>query len=76
MAKIGFPDVVRITPKQMSFIEAMTIDLKMTRASRNNHILGIINRPITYLDDMTVGEASKVITRFKEFKENAKDKLS
>lgn len=73
MSKIIFPPTKQnATVKQISYIDVLTIDLQMTRASRNVHILGIINRPIAYLDDMTVGEASLVITKFKEWKEVGK----
>lgn len=72
MPKITYPPRQVPTNAQISYIESLAIDLKMTRASRNAHILGIIRREVKYLDDLSLSEASKVIGKFKEWREGEK----
>lgn len=69
MSKITFPPASHATNRQVSYIEVLAIDLRFSCASRNNHILAVVGREIKYLDDLTVSEASKVIGKFKEWRE-------
>ncbi len=58
------------TEAQISYIEILAIDLGMDRRNRNWAIEGIVDRPVKFLDELTVAEASLVIGDFKERKEN------
>lgn len=58
------------TPKQQEYIEQLAIDLSLGRRARNAHISSVVNRQISYLDELTLGEASNVIEIFKRWKEN------
>ncbi len=60
---------MKATDAQIHYIEVLAIDLQMDRLNRNWAIEAIVNRPIKFLDELTVGEASKVIDDFKERKE-------
>jgi hypothetical protein len=62
------PDQQRATTEQQKFIEILAGDLKFDRAARNAHITLALGRKITFLDELTKSEASKVIFIFKEFK--------
>lgn len=63
----------KATKKQIEYIEQLAIDLNLNIHRRNSHIIGIICRGIKYLDELSKIEASRVITQFKEWKENEKD---
>jgi hypothetical protein len=56
--------IKRATPKQIKTIEELSVDLTFDRQKRNAHVSQIIERKISYLDELTIGEASKVIDRF------------
>lgn len=62
----------KITFKQKEYIEQLSIDLQFTRKQRNVHIQSILFKQIQDLDDLGKFEASKVIDKFKEWKENKK----
>lgn len=65
--------VEKATPAQVKYIEQLAIDLEFDRHRRNRHIEAIVLRPINWVDQLTKQEASKVITQFKEWKEEEKD---
>lgn len=63
----------KTTKKQIEYIEQLAIDLNLNIRRRNVYIRSIIYREIKFLDELSKIEASKVITRFKEWKEYKKD---
>lgn len=63
----------KATPKQIQYIEQLAIDLNLDRHRRNRHVISIIFREIKHLDELRKNEASTVIDKFKEWKENKKD---
>lgn len=69
MAQIKIP---RITKAQELYIEQLSIDLQFNRKQRNAHISSILSRPVGYLDELTLADASNVIEIFKRWKENKK----
>lgn len=69
MSKISFPHCAEITDKQKNYIEILSNDLGLSRLSRNQHIIGIIKRNISDLDSLSRDEASRVIEKMKEWKE-------
>ena len=58
-----------ITRKQYNYIEILVIDLCFTRRERNHHFNTITGRQISFIDDLTKAEASKIISTFKKWKE-------
>lgn len=58
-----------LTEAQLKYLEILVIDLNFTLHQRNTHIQSIIDRPCKHLDELSKREASKVITQFKEWKE-------
>ncbi len=64
----------KATAEQRRFIEILAGDLKFDRHQRNAHVNAIINRGIDkrimYLDELTLAEASLVIERFKDWKDD------
>lgn len=63
----------KATSKQIQYIEQLAIDLNLDRHRRNRHVVSIIFREIKHLDELRKVEASAVIDKFKEWKENKKD---
>lgn len=61
-----------ITPNQQAYIEQLSIDLKIAspRERKLAEISNVLGRPIKYMDEMTLGEASRVIDTFKQRKES------
>lgn len=62
--------IPQATAKQCNFIEQLSVDLGFDRTRRNAHISSIVGRPIKYIDELTLGDASNVITIFLEWKDN------
>lgn len=62
----------RITPAQLSYLAILVVDLQFDLHRRNAHIASIIFRKVNHLDELTKREASAVIDKFKEWKENRK----
>lgn len=50
---------------QTEYIEILAIDLGYNRAQRNDAIASILYRKISYLDELSSPECSKVIDEFK-----------
>jgi hypothetical protein len=64
---------VRITTAQLNYIEILANDLGLSRASRNSHITSVIGS--AWHDDVYLiskSQASVIISKFKEWKEQAK----
>lgn len=61
-----------LTEKQLHYLESLTIDLGFDIHRRNAHIKSIIFREVKHLDELRKNEASAVIDKFKEWKENRK----
>lgn len=59
----------RLTPTQIKYIEQLSIALTLSHSDRNEHISEQLGREIRYLDEMSFGEASKIINFLKEWKE-------
>ena len=59
---------------QINYIECLLIDvgIGINRMSRNRFISDEINREISYLDELTITEASQVINRLKRIKDGEK----
>lgn len=58
------------TKKQIEYIEILANDLQLDRHNRNELIKDILNDPtVNFLDELTIGQASFVISKFKEWKE-------
>jgi hypothetical protein len=64
MAVINFQPPKRATPEQTDHIDRLSNDLLYNRATRNLNVSEIVNRPIKYLDELTLNEASNVIQEF------------
>lgn len=58
------------TQPQINFLEILFGDLGFTRYQRNAYLSREMGREIGYLDDLTVKEASLLITALKEKKED------
>ena len=68
--KIPAPDARQAaTPRQISYIETLAIDLGFTLHRRHAHVEDIIKRKFSFLDELYRSEASQVINQFKEWKE-------
>lgn len=52
------------TPAQCEHLDRLSNDLRYNRALRNLNISELVNRKITYLDDLTLTEAMTVIAEF------------
>ena len=63
----------RATVRQIDFIEILANDLRFGRTERNKILSDLLQRNIQFLDELTKNEASNVITKFKEWKENGRD---
>ena len=58
------------TAKQILYIEQLLIDLGAdTRIKRLATLEQIIEKPINYLDELTITEARRVIEKLKEYKD-------
>ena len=57
------------TDAQIKYIECLAIDLGLDRRRRNAHVADCIGRPVSFLDQLTVAEASKAITYLKALKD-------
>lgn len=55
---------IRATPQQTDHIDRLANDLHYNRKLRNLNIKEIVNRDITYLDDLSISEAHAVIAEF------------
>ena len=64
------------TGAQIHHIEYLAIELQYARVSRQWQIELLLGRNVKYLDELTTAEASKVITNFKERKEELKARES
>lgn len=58
------------THKQVDYIDILAIDLGFNLRQRNFYMKRIVNHPVDAPSELTKGEASKVIERFLEYKEN------
>lgn len=64
----------RATQAQIDFLEILFGDLGFNRAQRNDYLSEDLGREVKFLDDLSVGEASKLIEDLKERKEDAREK--
>jgi hypothetical protein len=64
MGVIKFNKIVKATPAQTDHIDRLANDLQYNRKLRNLNISELVNHPITYLDELTISEASAVIAEF------------
>lgn len=63
MSVIRF-NINRATANQTDHIDRLANDLQYNRKLRNLNISEIVHRPIAYLDELTLNEASTVIAEF------------
>lgn len=56
--------IKKATPAQTDHIDRLSNDLCYNRAARNLNVSEIAKRPIKYLDELTLDEASNVIQEF------------
>lgn len=61
---IRFKKIVKTTTIQTDHIDRLANDLHYSRKLRNLNIKEIVNRDITYLDDLSISEAHAVIAEF------------
>lgn len=59
-----------ITKPQIHYIECLCIDCCLSRQGRNFVLSNWTGRTINYIDELTCTEASLVIDKLKEMKEN------
>ena len=57
------------TEAQIKYLECLAIDLGFDRHRRNAHVADCIGRPVAFLDQLTIAEASKAITYLKALKD-------
>lgn len=57
------------TVAQIKYIDCLAIDLGLDRAGRNAHVAEAVARPVSFLDQLTVAEASKAIAYLKRLKD-------
>lgn len=62
--------MIPATESQVSYIETLAIDLGMERSRRNKWLCSFLNREIRFVDELSKTEASRVISRMIEMKEN------
>lgn len=60
----------RATPEQVRYIEILAGDLGLDRIRRNFMCSRIVEHEVKFLDELTLGEASKVIDEMLVQKEN------
>lgn len=58
---IKIPKRPRVTQDQVRYIEILAGDLGLDRARRNFMCSRIVEHEVKFLDELTIGEASKVI---------------
>jgi hypothetical protein len=63
----------RATQAQIDFLEILFGDLQFNRAQRNDYLSERLEREVKFLDDLSIGEASKLIEELKEQKEDARE---
>jgi hypothetical protein len=64
---------VTATDAQIKYIECLAIDLGLHRRRRNAHVAEAVGRPVAFLDQLTVAEASKAIDYLKRLKDGEDD---
>lgn len=63
--------IQRITDLQKHYIECLLIDCYLSeRLARNSWISTELSREIKFLDELSISEASKIISRLREIKES------
>jgi hypothetical protein len=67
---------IAATTPQKSFIEILCVDLSLDRIQRKAILKDMFQRDIKFLDQLTKDEASAVIVKFKEWKEQRVSKES
>ena len=61
--------IMNATEAQIKYIECLAIDLGFDRRSRNAYVSDAVGRTVSFLDQLTVSEASKAIDYLKRLKE-------
>ena len=61
------------TVAQTNFLEILFGDLGFNRKQRNDWLTAEAGRTITYLDELTIGEASHFIEKLKDRKEDRRE---
>lgn len=56
---------------QINYMEVLFNDLMFSRGARNAFLTTELGRPVRFLDEITIAEASRIITALKERKEEA-----
>lgn len=67
---IKVPKQPRATPEQVRYIEILSNDLGLDRPRRNFMCERIVEHEVKFLDELTIGEASKIIDEMIIQKEN------
>ena len=59
------------TSAQIAYMEILFQDLGFARTARNAYLKSKLGRPIIFLDQLTIPEASRIITGLEKRKEDA-----
>ena len=69
MNRLEISRIMTATDAQIKYIECLAIDLGLDRHRRNAHVADAVGGPVSFLDQLTVAEASKAITYLKALKD-------